>query len=76
MICGLWLEALLDTIDHGPGRVDLLGAVRRGSFHINYDAGFDIDQIVGRVGIEGRAKPSPRVTPEGSRPASINLWCM
>ena len=52
---GLEVEAFLDPIDHRLGRVDLFGPVRRRSLDVDDDASVDIDQVVGRVGVERRA---------------------
>src|SRR5215203_3784078 len=52
---GLEVEALLDPIDHLPGRVDLLRAVGRRCLDVDNDPSLQIDEVVGRVGVEGRS---------------------
>ena len=51
---GLHAEALLDPLDHRLGRFDLLRSMRWRGLDVHDDPGLQIDQVVGRVGVERR----------------------
>ncbi|MNQ88448.1 hypothetical protein D3C85_1037080 [compost metagenome] len=70
------VEALFDPIDHGSGGVDLRCAMRRRGLHVHDDAGRQIDQIVGRVRVEGRTTRccGPLRSRVGRR--DVPGWCL
>jgi hypothetical protein len=68
-------EALLDTFDHGPGRLALWAPMRRRGLHVHDDPGLQVDQVVGGVGVERRSVrrsgPTRRWIGQGDVPARL-----
>jgi hypothetical protein len=64
-----YVEAFLHALQHGLGRLDLLGSMRGCRFDIHNDSGLHIDQISGRPrnGEVARKNLSGRNWPRGLR---------
>lgn len=57
-----YIEVRLDSINHELGGLNLCGAIRRRRFHIHDDTMGNINQIVRRIGKEGRPTGCGRPT--------------